>query len=167
MSQTTPSTPAAGKPPKPPLPRFMYAIVNPLMKLMLRSPLHKSMSKQLMILTFTGKKSGKSYSTPVGYVRQGNTLLVFTHSPWWKNFIGGAPVTVRVEGKDIAGTARVAQDATSVKKMTIDLMAANGEKRSRRMDMWLDNAKGMSAAQVAQKMNAQGVTFVKIDLKRA
>ena len=74
---------------------------------LLRSPLHGVMSSSTMPLTFTGRKSGRTYTTPVNYVRYGEDLLVVgaeEHS-WWKNLRGGAPVTVRVRGKDMKGEA--------------------------------------------------------------
>lgn len=147
---------------RPPMPRIMYRIVNPLMKLVLHSPLHGSISQELMILKFTGRKSGKQFSTPVGYARQGNTVLVFTHSSWWKNFIGGAPVTVYMQGKDIPGTARVVTDPKEVKAMLQSLIASNGEERARRVGIYVDHLESMDPQTAAQQI--QGLFFVKIDL---
>lgn len=55
-----------------------------------------------MVLSFTGRKTGKQYATPVGYVRDGNTILVFTHSAWRSNFKDPAPVQMLIGGKDVA-----------------------------------------------------------------
>ena len=40
-------------------------IVNRAMKFMLRSPLHSIVDKKILLVTFTGRKSGKTYTTPV------------------------------------------------------------------------------------------------------
>lgn len=58
-----------------------------------------------MLITFTGRKSGKRYTTPVSYSRQGETVYVFTHGTWWKNLRGGAPVSLRLRGQDRNGFA--------------------------------------------------------------
>jgi deazaflavin-dependent oxidoreductase (nitroreductase family) len=74
---------------------------------LLRSPLHRVMSSSTMLLTFTGRKSGRTYTTPVNYVRYGEDLLVVgskEHS-WWKNLRGGAPVIVRVRGWEMRAEA--------------------------------------------------------------
>jgi len=82
---------------------------NPLMKLLLRSPWHGVASNEIMLITVTGRKSGKPYTTPVNYVRDGEVLSVLTHShrTWWRNLRGGAPVTIVLRGKTIQtmGTA--------------------------------------------------------------
>ena len=45
----------------------MTTIFNPFMVWLLRSPLHKLASKNTLLITFTGRKSGKKYTTPVNY----------------------------------------------------------------------------------------------------
>jgi len=90
--------------------------MNGIMTLILRLPLFGGMSKQLGLITVTGRKSSKRYTTPVGYVRVGNNHVhVFTHAPsWWKNLRGGAPVTIRMAGKDYHGTAVVIEDHDAI-----------------------------------------------------
>lgn len=60
-----------------------------------------------MLLSFTGRKSGKPYSTPINYVMDGSTITLITKRSraWWKNLQGGAPVTVIVRGQERCGTA--------------------------------------------------------------
>ena len=78
-------------------------IVNVVVKAILRSPLHGLMSKNRMLLTFRGHKSGKLYTTPLSYLHEGESIMCFTDSSWWKNLRGGAPVRVRLAGRDLAG----------------------------------------------------------------
>lgn len=79
--------------------------VNQAMKFVLRSPVHGMMSKSILLITFTGRKSGKTYTTPVSYSQAGNQVYVFTHAAWWKNLRGGAPVRVRIRGRELQGLA--------------------------------------------------------------
>ncbi|MBA3948035.1 MAG: hypothetical protein H0X37_26240, partial [Herpetosiphonaceae bacterium] len=53
---------------KPPIPKWAYKIVNPMMTFILYTPLHRLLSNALMLLTFRGRKSGKRYTIPVGYM---------------------------------------------------------------------------------------------------
>ncbi len=78
-------------------------IVNRTMKFILRSPVHGMVSKSIMLITFTGRKSGKTYSTPVSYSQDGELVYAFTHGAWWKNLRGGAQVTLRIRGQDFQG----------------------------------------------------------------
>ena len=55
-------------------------IVNSTMKFVLRSPVHGMVSKTILLITFTGRKSGKTYSTPVSYSQTGDQVAIFTHA---------------------------------------------------------------------------------------
>ncbi|MCB9423411.1 MAG: nitroreductase family deazaflavin-dependent oxidoreductase [Ardenticatenaceae bacterium] len=75
------------------------------MKFILRSPVHRLVSKTFLLISFTGRKSGKTYTTPVSYSQEGDEVVIFTHANWWKNLRGDAPVTLRLRGREIRGTA--------------------------------------------------------------
>ena len=47
---------------------------NPMTIWLLKSSLHGMISKGVMLVTVTGRKSGKVISTPTNYLREGNTL---------------------------------------------------------------------------------------------
>ena len=79
--------------------------VNNAMKFVLRSPVHGMVSKFTMLITFTGCKSGKTYTTPVSYSQEGDLVYIFTHANWWKNLCGGAPVTLCLQGRELKGLA--------------------------------------------------------------
>jgi deazaflavin-dependent oxidoreductase (nitroreductase family) len=85
------------------------------MKFVLRSPVHGMLSKNIMLITFTGRKSGKMYTTPVSYSQKDDRVYLFTHANWWKNLRGGAPVTVRLRGRDLTGLAEpVVEDKPAI-----------------------------------------------------
>lgn len=96
---------------------------NGLVNLILRSPLHSFASYSLMSITYTGYKSGKIYTVPIGYVYESDDNDVeeeavlttsFRHRTWWRSLRGGVPVTLRLRGKKIAATAKVIEDADEV-----------------------------------------------------
>ncbi len=78
---------------------------NPIIAWILRSPLHGILSKSMLLLSYTGRKSGRQYSTPVNYIRlqdeQGAYLLTTSlqSRSWWRNLRGGAPVSVHLQGR--------------------------------------------------------------------
>jgi hypothetical protein len=88
-------------------PRFIQALFNPVAKSILRSPLHRVMSQQLLLMTFTGRRSGKTFTTPMSYVQEGETLWLKIGYSWWKNLRDEAPVRVLLRGKTRLGTAEV------------------------------------------------------------
>jgi deazaflavin-dependent oxidoreductase (nitroreductase family) len=82
---------------------------NPMIAALLRSPLHGLLSSSLLLLTVTGRHSGRRYSIPVGYQRDGDDLLVMVsearRKQWWRNYYEPGPVSVHVRGIERAGCA--------------------------------------------------------------
>jgi deazaflavin-dependent oxidoreductase (nitroreductase family) len=84
---------------------------------MLHIPLlHRLISSQLLLLTFTGRKSGKRYTTPVGYVREGKTVTILTKwfRRWWRNFQETVPVELLIKGKVYHGSAKALTDEAAI-----------------------------------------------------
>ena len=77
--------------------------VNNAMKFVLRSPVHGMVSKNILLITFTGCKSGKIYTTPVCYSQEGDQVYIFTHAKWWKNLCDCTLVTLRLRGREVRG----------------------------------------------------------------
>jgi len=98
MSVTTSSTVSI-----PTVPRWISRIVAWL----LRSPFHALLSGNMMVLTFTGRKSGRRFTFPVSYLRQGDGLIMTTHHRWWHNLRDGAPVELYLVGSKVIGHADV------------------------------------------------------------
>jgi hypothetical protein len=89
--------------------------VNNAMKFVLRSPVHGMVSKFTTLITFTGCKSGKIYTTPVSYSQFDDQVYIFTHANWWKNLCGGAPVTLCLQGQERKGWAEpIAEDKAAI-----------------------------------------------------
>jgi hypothetical protein len=89
---------------------------NDFMSWVLHSPLHGMLSNGMMILTVTGRKTGKRYSFPVGYYRENGFLWVLTSRDrnWWKNLQGGADVLLLLRRKPVSAFAEPEMDAKSV-----------------------------------------------------
>lgn len=85
--------------------------VNTFPSMIIRSPLHAIMSSRYAIIEFRGRKSGRTYRTPVAYVRDGDRILMSTDSPWYRNVAGGAHVRMVVRGRTVEGTADTVTDA--------------------------------------------------------
>jgi F420H(2)-dependent quinone reductase len=83
------------------------APTNVVVRLLLRSPLHFLLSDGLLLLTYMGRKSGKQYTIPVAYAREGDVVTVFTYHAWWKSLLGGAPVVVEIKRHRFHGRAEV------------------------------------------------------------
>ena len=97
---------------------------NPFMRLVLGSRAHRMMSGQLMLLSFTGRRTGRSYTTPVSYVREGTDLLVPGGGSWWKNLTSGTP-RVRLQGTWHEVTPEVIREPVALSAMLGRMLAIN------------------------------------------
>lgn len=89
---------------------------NDFMAWVLRSPFHGMLSNGMMLITITGRKTGKTYTTPVGYYVEGEYLWVVTsrERKWWKNLQGGAQVNLLLKRKPVNGIADIELDDKAV-----------------------------------------------------
>jgi deazaflavin-dependent oxidoreductase (nitroreductase family) len=89
-------------------------LANDIVTFLLRSPLHGLISNQLLLLTYTGRKSGKQVTVPLGYARRENTILLLTDHAWYKNLLANPQVVLRLQGKNYTGSAEVISDDKAV-----------------------------------------------------
>jgi hypothetical protein len=64
----------------------------------------------MMVLTFEGVRSGRTYSFPVGYAEDREGLVTFTRFSWWKNFREQKSVSLRLRGREVRGVAVAVRD---------------------------------------------------------
>jgi deazaflavin-dependent oxidoreductase (nitroreductase family) len=91
-------------------------LYNPIVIWLLYSPLHSLMDKSTILVTITGRKSGKKYTIPVSYIRDGDTLLVISQREhtWWKNLKGCTQVTLFVQGHTLKARGETFTDTETV-----------------------------------------------------
>jgi deazaflavin-dependent oxidoreductase (nitroreductase family) len=105
---------------------------NDFVKFFLSTPLYVFMG-DTMLITVTGRKTGRKYTTPVGFYRDGNTLWIISSRDrtWWRNVQDGADVEMRIRGRDVSGFAEAILDEDAVAAQVIEYvrhipMAAKG-----------------------------------------
>jgi hypothetical protein len=101
------------------------AWVNTLMTWMLTTPGIQAMVGQgVALLSFTGRKTGKTYTIPVSYQREGDTVTVITKRVrnWWRNFQSPAAVELRLAGRNFHGRAEAATGESDVLEFMIDYL---------------------------------------------
>ena len=69
----------------------------------------------MTVITYTGRRSGRTFSIPVAYSRRGDDLTIRVEWPdrkkWWRNFLGdGGPLVARLDGVDRSGHAVAIRD---------------------------------------------------------
>jgi len=111
-------------------PRVMR-VVNPLMKfLVVRG--WGSMADQVMVLHWTGKKTGKTYSTPVSRFDLNDQLFTQTKAGYKSNFVGGGPAELVFGGRRSAYVGTVIDDTQVVGERMRSVLDALGIKNGSR-----------------------------------
>jgi deazaflavin-dependent oxidoreductase (nitroreductase family) len=129
---------------------------------LLRSPFHGAISRGILLITVTGRKTGRRISTPVSYWREGGSLWVMSgrDRTWWRNLTGGAPVTVRLQGRDVQARAEpVLEEAVVAERLSGYLRRLPGN--ARYIDVRMEHGEP-NAGDVARE--AKKRLMVRIDL---
>lgn len=96
--------------------RIMRAVNVP-MRAVLSLPVATPLSANLMLVSYTGRKTGKAYRQPVSYVRDGEVLLTPGGGRWTLNLAGGRAATIRLRGRAVAARAELVTDAAEVERL--------------------------------------------------
>jgi hypothetical protein len=72
-------------------------------------------NRNIVMLSYTGRRSGRRFSTPVAYRRTGDEITIAANLPetktWWRNFLGeGGPLTLQLDGTERTGHAVAQRD---------------------------------------------------------
>jgi hypothetical protein len=100
-------------------------LVNPVVRGLLRSPAHRMLSGSMLLLAYTGRRSGVRRELPAMYAVLGNGFVVVAGQPdtktWWHNFAGGVrPVTVTVAGRRASCRGRLLGARTAEHELAVD-----------------------------------------------
>lgn len=93
---------------------------NALVKPLINAPIiGKFVSSAITEITYTGRKSGKEFSIPVGYKRSGDQVTIGVAMPdkksWWRNFYpDGGPISIELDGATRTGHAVTHKDGDRV-----------------------------------------------------
>jgi hypothetical protein len=123
---------------KPPAPRWVFKLMNPIMKALLRSPLHRPVSGLIMLITYTGRKTGRVYTIPIGYFNwDENELMSTSGARWWKNVRDGRAVTLLVRGQRVEAIPTVIEEREAVIQTVEDFIMRVGLADARRIPLGL------------------------------
>ncbi|SDH56446.1 hypothetical protein SAMN05421505_11834 [Sinosporangium album] len=82
--------------------------------------------RRLTLITYTGRRSGRTFSTPVAFRRKAHVVTIGVRFPeakaWWRNFLDtGGPITLELDGAERAGHALARRDDKGRVTVTVEL----------------------------------------------
>jgi hypothetical protein len=103
------------------------AVANSVVKPLVLSPRWgRLVEGQMTVITYTGRRSGRTFTTPVAHKRHGDEVTIKVEFPdqknWWRNFLDeDGPISVRLQGVECDGKATAVRDSHGKVKVTIVL----------------------------------------------
>ena len=114
--------------------RTMMRIGNAVMAPLLRSRMGGRMH-DLALLSYTGRRTGRRYETPVGYHAFEGDGVVLTASSWRVNMRGGADVEIVHEGRRTPMHAVLIEDPEEVARVYGALLERVGVDKATRIGL--------------------------------
>ena len=113
-------------------PDALLRIVNPFMKMLLHTPFAGPARNQLMVVNFTGRKSGRHYSIPLSAHVIDDVLYAMTGATWKNNFRDGATAQVLHNGKTTTMRGELITDKALITDLYSRCTESYGVKRAER-----------------------------------
>lgn len=130
MTTATPRSGATRRPLRRRLQARAMRVINVPMRFVLARPVATPLTRRLLLITYTGRKSGKVYRQPLSYVEHEGTLLTPGGGKWKLNLPPGEPVRMRLRGKDVTARPEFIADPDQVEHLLAVMTAANPRVRS-------------------------------------
>src|ERR1019366_3414578 len=142
------------------LPHRAPTIINKLVVFLLHSPLHWLLSNNMLVLTFTGRTSGKPFSIPVSYFLSQGKIVIFTSNRWWKNLRNGATVTILFKGQWVIGHTETTNEHAVVMQEARAYILQKGAWNAWRIGMELPLRQEQALEQLAEVTRGRAALFI-------
>lgn len=103
----------------------VMGMLNVPMRVILGLPFATPLSSRLMLVSFTGRKTGKAYRQPMSYVQQDDTLLTPGGGKWKWNLQDGQPARIRLRGQDVLARPELVKDPDEIERLLAVMNAVN------------------------------------------
>jgi F420H(2)-dependent quinone reductase len=105
-------------------------VINVPMRFVLSRSVATPLTRRLMLITYTGRRSGKQYRQPLSYVEHDGALLTPGGGKWKLNLPPGEPVRMRLRGRDVTARPEFIADPDEVEHLLAVMSAANPRVRN-------------------------------------
>lgn len=133
--------------------------VNAVLGRILASPLARVLPLPLVRLRYTGRRTGRTISTPVGMHKVDDKTVIFTRSGWRANFRGGGAVEIVRRGRVLRGSATTIEDPERAADLMLAVLAAG--RSPRQLGLEVDKGHQPTRAELV----ATGTSFVQLDVQ--
>jgi hypothetical protein len=146
-------------------PLLLVRLANPVMRRLLASPLHALASRQLLLLHFTGRRTGRRYTVPTGYHHLDGVPSVLTNSGWRHNFRGGTDIEVTLRGRRRPALATLIEEPDTVVRAYMGVIHQLGWRAAqRRLGIRVNVGRTPTPEELVEAVRAAGLSIVRLAL---
>lgn len=138
----------------------MLKVANPVLRRILTSPLHRPMSKHLMVLHVTGRKTVHVYDVPVGRHEVDGQLMTFGGGAWRSNLRGGADLRVTLDGRERTAHAILEEDPERVAELFKTILDRLGYQKANRVGLKVNVNRPPTLSEVREATRGRAFVFI-------
>jgi hypothetical protein len=145
-------------------PRALLRLTNPVVRALLASPLHGLLSGNLMVLRYTGRRTGRRVALPITRRQIDGRLAVVSSSRWRHNFSSGRDAELLVDGEWRATRGTLIADVDRVADAYDGQVAELGwKKAARRLGLRINVDRAPTHAELVAAIRTSGLSLVVFD----
>jgi hypothetical protein len=142
-------------------PGALMTLINPIVR---RLVSRGRAADQLLVLHYTGRRTGQRYDVPAGYHLVDGVPTVFTNSGWRHNFAGGRDIEVTLRGQRRAARAGLVSDPPTVAAVYRRLIDELGWRAAqRRMGIRITVGRTPTLDELQDAVTRSGLCLVRLD----
>lgn len=145
----------------------MMSRLNPVVTRILRSPFHWLLSPGLMLLSYTGRVSGRHITIPVGYQRtEGRVTVLVSEAKtkrWWRNFREPGEVSLRIRGRALRGHAELVSPDAPAFREAVEQTLRRVPGMGRIFKVKFDRRTGLTPEQLRHLSHEIAVVAIRLD----
>jgi hypothetical protein len=143
-------------------PEALMRLVNPVMRRLVG---RGRAADQVLVLHYTGRRTGKRYDVPAGYHLIAGVVTVLTSSAWRHNFRGGRDIEVTYRGVRRRAHAVLEDEPIAVASTLSDLIAEFGvQPAQRRLGIKINVDRAPTLEEVTDAVRRSGLSMVRVRL---
>ncbi|MGW0606910.1 hypothetical protein [Streptomyces sp. NPDC002644] len=140
-------------------PTALMKLVNPLVTRQIAKG-RGGAAANLLLLHFTGRKSGRRYDLPAAQQRVDGRLCVFTNSGWRANFRGGADIEVTLHGKRRPMRATLEENPATVARVYAGLLQDLGPGKANRLGITVTVDRQPTLEELTDAAHRHGLSII-------
>ncbi|WP_347353650.1 hypothetical protein [Intrasporangium sp.] len=141
-------------------PSFLIHVVNPVLRRLLTSPLHRPMSRGLMVLHVTGRRTGHVYDIVVGRHEVDGRLMAHAGGTWRANLRGGADLRVTLDGRERAAHAVLEEDPDRLVAIYRTLLERFGRRHANRVGLTVNVDRDPTPAELREALTGDAFAII-------